>query len=110
MDPAVALPNLLAIAWLLPLASFTLIVFLGPRMGHAGKHAGTVATGAILASCLLSLVALFGVWLPHHGTGVARGHGGEHAAGAHSAMEHAPAQQAAVDSHAAADSQAAGDS
>ena len=42
MDPVTALPKLLALAWLLPLASFTLIVFFGPRMGHAGKHAGTV--------------------------------------------------------------------
>ncbi len=79
MDPVTALPKLLALAWLLPLASFTLIVFFGPRMGHAGKHAGTVATGAILGSCLLSLVALFGVWLPKHGAQApATHHGAEH--------------------------------
>ena len=52
MDRCRLLPKLLALAWLLPLASFTLIVFFGPRMGHAGTQAGHVATGAILiAAC-----------------------------------------------------------
>ncbi len=66
MDPA-SLQWLLGAAWLLPLLSFTLIVLLGPKMGRAGRHAGLVATGAILASCLLSVIALLGVWIPHHG-------------------------------------------
>lgn len=61
------LPTLLAIAWLLPLASFALIVFFGPRMGKAGRLAGHVATAAILTSCVISLVALLGIWLPTHG-------------------------------------------
>ncbi len=68
MDAAVVLPKLLALAWLLPLASFTLIVFFGPRMGHAGARAGQVATGAILIGCLISLYALFFVWLPYSHT------------------------------------------
>jgi NADH-quinone oxidoreductase subunit L len=60
------LPTLLGAAWLLPLASFTLIVFFGPKMGHHGKGAGFVSVGAIVTSCVLSMIAMFGVWLPHH--------------------------------------------
>ena len=66
MEPASTLPTLLLVAWLLPLASFVLILFFGKQMGLAGKYAGHVATGAIAASCLLSLFAMFGVWLPNH--------------------------------------------
>jgi hypothetical protein len=65
MDPA-NLPTLLGIAWLLPLASFTLIVFFGPRMGKHGLYAAYTATGTILISCILSLVSLFGVWVPNY--------------------------------------------
>jgi len=67
MDPESTLPLLLAAAWLVPLVSFTLILFFGPRMGKAGHLAGYVATGAILTSCALSLFALFFVWLPSYG-------------------------------------------
>ena len=42
------LPLLLALAWLLPLASFALIVLFGPRMGWSGKYAAYVATAAIV--------------------------------------------------------------
>jgi NADH-quinone oxidoreductase subunit L len=66
MNPATLLPWLLGAAWLLPLASFTLIVLFGPAMGRAGRHAGHLASGAIAAACVLSLVALLGVWLPNH--------------------------------------------
>ncbi len=38
MELATLIPLLLLLAWLLPLASFTLIVFAGPRLGHAGQH------------------------------------------------------------------------
>jgi len=62
MDINDTLPILLAVAWLLPLCSFALILFLGPRMGKAGRYAGHVATGAILAGLLLSLCALW-QWL-----------------------------------------------
>ena len=48
MDLTTVLPTLLATAWLLPLASFVLIVFFGKRMGHGGKAAGWLATGAIV--------------------------------------------------------------
>jgi len=54
------------IAWLLPLASFVLILFFGKRMGSHGRYAGHVATGAIVTSAVLSFVALFGSWLPNH--------------------------------------------
>ena len=46
MDLNQTLPLLLGLAWLLPLASFALIVLFGPRMGKAGHvrrlrgHAG----------------------------------------------------------------------
>jgi NADH:ubiquinone oxidoreductase subunit 5 (subunit L)/multisubunit Na+/H+ antiporter MnhA subunit len=83
MNPAL-LPKLLLCAWLLPLVSFTLIVFFGPRMGKAGRGAGVLATGAILGSALLSLTALFGVWLPNHGASAPGGHATEsHAEAAH---------------------------
>jgi NADH-quinone oxidoreductase subunit L len=60
------LPPLLAAAWLTPLAAFAMIVLFGPRMGHHGKGAGYLSVGAIVTSCALSFVAMFGVWLPHH--------------------------------------------
>jgi NADH-quinone oxidoreductase subunit L len=65
MDLSQTLPVLLGIAWLLPLASFVLIVFFGPRMGPHGKLAGHVATGAILGALVLSVIALGG-WLSNH--------------------------------------------
>jgi NADH-quinone oxidoreductase subunit L len=68
MELATLLPLLLVIAWLLPLASFTAIVLLGPRMGKAGRGAGYVATGAIFLAFLLSAIAL-GAWLAKHPPG-----------------------------------------
>jgi NADH:ubiquinone oxidoreductase subunit 5 (subunit L)/multisubunit Na+/H+ antiporter MnhA subunit len=94
MDPVTALPKLLAMAWLLPLASFTLIVLFGPRMGKHGHHAGTLATAAIGGSCLLSLVALFGVWLPKHGV---RDVPVEHGAAGHATADHGAAAHADAD-------------
>ncbi len=58
MNVESALPLLLAVAWLLPLASFALIVFFGPRMGRSGSKAAQVATAAIVTACVLSFVAL----------------------------------------------------
>ena len=65
MNLASTLPVLLGLAWLLPLVSFALIVFFGPRMGPHGKYAAYVATGAILSGFLLSLIALVG-WVSKH--------------------------------------------
>ena len=70
------LPLLLGTAWLLPLASFALILLFGPRMGKAGRGAGFVATGAILAAFLLSTVALL-VWLNAHPIEAAEHHSAE---------------------------------
>jgi len=53
-------------AWLLPLASFVLILFFGKHMGANGKFAGPVATSFIVASAVFSFTALLGVWLPSH--------------------------------------------
>ena len=65
MSPDHLLPILLGVAWLLPLASFTMIVLVGPKMGKAGAFASTVATGAILSSFVLSVIA-FGIWHFQH--------------------------------------------
>ncbi|MEX0586756.1 MAG: proton-conducting transporter membrane subunit, partial [Pirellulales bacterium] len=61
-----SIPTLLACAWLVPLASFALIWVFGPRLGHHGKNAGYIATGAILGSFLFSAVAM-ATWVGHHG-------------------------------------------
>ncbi|HWA97251.1 MAG TPA: NADH-quinone oxidoreductase subunit L [Pirellulales bacterium] len=61
MDAASLLPTLLAAAWLLPLASFALIVLFGPKMGKSGILASYVATGAIVTGCVLSTASLI-VW------------------------------------------------
>jgi NADH-quinone oxidoreductase subunit L len=86
MSPDASLPALLGLAWLLPLASFALIVLFGPKMGKAGIFASYIATGAILGSFLLSLTA-FCIWhfghLGDRGSHVAAAaaeHEGEHAA------------------------------
>jgi NADH-quinone oxidoreductase subunit L len=78
MELGSLLSNLLLGAWLLPLASFVLIVLFGPRMGKAGKGAGYLATAAIAGSLILSLIAMVS-WIGRHGIG-APGHGSEHAA------------------------------
>src|SRR5688500_2985891 len=106
-DLASALPMLLGIAWLVPLASFTLILFFGPRMGKHGVLAGHVGTGAILTSCVLSLVALFGLWIPNyglyapqhhaaHGDHHDEGHSDESHGGDHSDGDHASTQKSAL--------------
>ncbi len=77
MDINHIIPTLLALAWLLPLASFALILLFGPRMGRGGRYAALLATGAIAAACLLSFTAL-GFWLWAHYPHVAHGgHGYE---------------------------------
>lgn len=59
---ASSLPLLLGIAWLLPLVSFTLIVFFGPRMGKHGIGAAYLATLAIATGFLCSAIALCLWW------------------------------------------------
>ena len=65
MDFSTLLPKLLGLAWLLPLASFALIVFWGRRMGKGGKCAGYLATLAIGCSTVLSFAALID-WIGHN--------------------------------------------
>ncbi len=76
------LPALLGAAWLLPLASFAVVVLVGPRLGKAGLLAGHIATGAILGSALLSVVAL-GSWLYVFGFGAGQGTHHAEASAAH---------------------------
>ncbi len=84
-EAAVAsLPKLLGLAWLLPLASFVVILFFGPRMGPHGRNAAWLATAAIVASFVLSLTAA-GTWLSAHP--VASHVDGGHADGGHVAEE-----------------------
>lgn len=67
------IPTLLCLAWLLPLVSFTLILFLGPRMGKGGSLAAFVATGAIMSAGVLSFLSLF-IWLGHFGAAAPGAH------------------------------------
>ena len=83
------LSTLLMWAWLLPLASFVLILFFGKRMGSHGKLAGHLATGAILTSAVLSFSALFGVWLPNNPLPDPVHHGEEHVDEGHGEETHA---------------------
>ena len=95
MDLATSLPQLLGIAWLLPLASFVLILFFGPKMGPHGRNAAWVATAAIVTSLVLSLVA-FVSWLGAHPV-TAVHHGGDH--GAAHASDHAAAGHSDAGDH-----------
>ncbi|MGE0607583.1 MAG: NADH-quinone oxidoreductase subunit L [Pirellulales bacterium] len=104
MNLAEMLPLLLGAAWLLPLVSFTLIVFVGPRMGKGGVAASYVATGAILGAFLLSVVSLV-IWLSnhplqagHHGDGLAAG---EHAKSGHDEHGHDDDHEHDEDGHGA---------
>jgi len=51
---------------LLPLVSFLIALFLGPRMPKKGALAGIVATGGSLVLSVLTLVTLAGPAEPHH--------------------------------------------
>ncbi|MFH1265355.1 MAG: NADH-quinone oxidoreductase subunit L, partial [Planctomycetota bacterium] len=92
-EPEKVVPLLLLIAWLAPLASFAMILLIGPRMGKAGHSAGYVATGAILLGFVLSLSALV-IWVGHHP--VAATHHGEAEHGGQ-ADEHGEAEHAAAE-------------
>ncbi len=60
-------PGLLFTAALLPLAAFVVILICGNRLGRRGIGAGYVATGAILASSILSFTAAT-IWVAAHAT------------------------------------------
>jgi NADH-quinone oxidoreductase subunit L len=101
------LPKLLLVAWLLPLASFVVICIgysipqmLGMPVRYAAqKYAAYIAIFAIVAGCVLSMIGLFGHWLPAHslvgGHGAAEEHGDEHAPG-HASATKSPFRLAAM--------------
>ncbi len=78
MDLSQTLPMLLGLAWLLPLASFALIVLFGPRMGKGGHCAAYLATLAIVVGFVLSAAALV-LWIMHHPLSAAAHAAGNHA-------------------------------
>ena len=90
-----SIPTLLALAWLLPLLSFTLIVLFGKHMGKAGKSAGYLATAAIASGFVLSATSLV-MWIGENGVFVESHHDEHHAEAEHDAAEH---DTAAHDSH-----------
>lgn len=100
MEPS-ALPWLLGLATLLPLASFFFLLLFGSRLGKAWGDGAYVATGAIAAAGVLSAISLL-IWLGHHFPG---GEPEAHAAlAAPAPAPHTGASDAAVgsDGHAAA--------
>ena len=59
------LPQLLAAAVLLPLASFV-VILIGATWFNLRKEGAYIATGAIMGAAALSFFCLFFVWLPKH--------------------------------------------
>jgi NADH:ubiquinone oxidoreductase subunit 5 (subunit L)/multisubunit Na+/H+ antiporter MnhA subunit len=100
MEPSYWLPLLLGAAWLTPLAAFCVIVLFGPKMGHHGKGGGYLSVAAIVTSCVLSFVAMFGVWLPNHPLVDAAHHDAEHEGGEHEGEAGEHADEASADDHA----------
>jgi NADH-quinone oxidoreductase subunit L len=106
MAPENAIPTLLAIAWLLPLASFLAIsigyslpqLFGGRACYERSRYAAYIAVGAIGTGFVLSMIALFGFWLPAHPLSDASHHDTEH----HD--DHATAEPASAGRHLTANS------
>jgi NADH:ubiquinone oxidoreductase subunit 5 (subunit L)/multisubunit Na+/H+ antiporter MnhA subunit len=65
MDLSSTLPMLLGLAVLLPLASFFVILLVGPRLGNHGSGAAWIAFGAIAGAGVLSFASM-GLWLLEH--------------------------------------------
>ncbi|MGQ9604798.1 MAG: NADH-quinone oxidoreductase subunit L [Thermogutta sp.] len=74
MEPFTAIPNLLAAACLLPLASFAVILLSGPRLGRGGRWAGYIATAAIAGAFVLSAAAAYQWFLAHPLTAASDSH------------------------------------
>jgi NADH:ubiquinone oxidoreductase subunit 5 (subunit L)/multisubunit Na+/H+ antiporter MnhA subunit len=83
------LPQILAAAVLLPLASFV-VILIGATWFNLGKAGAFIATGAILGAAVLSFIALLFVWLPQHFPAAA--HHGSHAAADDHTHSHADAK------------------
>lgn len=79
MGPS-ALPLLLGLATLLPLASFFVLLVFGRRFGKTLGHGAYIAVGAIVGAGVLSFISLF-IWLGNHFPDASHGsHGGGHSA------------------------------
>ena len=92
-DSADFLHQLLALAVLLPLSSFFLILCFPEWMGKAGKNGAFIATGAIGGAAVLSFICL-AIWLMNHWP-AASSHGDGHEV-AHGAAEHGVAEHGAA--------------
>ncbi len=89
MDWASKIPTLLACAWLLPLASFVIILVGGRKLGRAGRGAAWIACGAIVGSFCLSTIALAGwLWINPLAPPADHAHHGPAHASVSSAPEH----------------------
>lgn len=62
MNALSVIPQLLFIAWMLPLASFVVVLVTGSFLERYARIAGFIATASIGAGCLLSLAAA-SIWL-----------------------------------------------
>ena len=62
MNSLSLIPQLLLIAWMLPLASFVVLLVTGSFLERHGRIAGFIATTSIGVACLLSLAAA-SIWL-----------------------------------------------
>ena len=71
--------------------------------GAHGKGAGYLSVAAIVTSCVLSMVAMFGVWLPAHPLTDAAHHGAEHEAGADHEGESENPESGEAEEHGALD-------
>ena len=96
-----ALPLLLGLATLLPLASFFVILIGGRRFGRAFGHGAYIAVGAIGTAAVLSFLSL-AIWLTSHFP--ASSHDAKHgtAASAESGSEHGhagPASHGSQEQH-----------
>src|SRR6478672_2063910 len=92
------LPTIYGAAVLVPLASFATILLFARQLG---KVAGSIATGAILVSAILSFLG-FGIWINNFPP-VPAHHGGHEAA--HEEHESGNAEHGAVhEKHSSADS------
>lgn len=78
MNSLSLIPQLLFTAWMLPLASFVVVLLTGSSLERRGRVAGFIATTSIGVACLLSLAAA-GIWLGHNPLGTSNPHTTAHA-------------------------------
>jgi len=78
MNSLSLIPQLLLIAWMLPLASFVVLLVTGSFLERHGRIAGFIATTSIGVACLLSLAAA-SIWLGANPLSNSSHHSAEHA-------------------------------